>query len=207
MYGADILSRYTPIFEFWGQYCPCDTSYTCSKKSALKSLSNFTSDRPFFSAYKYIRRYFSPFKTHLTALDFGLFVPCFCGQSEFSETSKTHFSAGFSVRLNRVFGKILLMAHVHWFENSLMADLHWFPLMRHVHWSADSRFSDKGKAEPPCSHTRRFRFPKDGVKMKHKMAMAVSPRAGILRRSPARSVTKSPCNPMWREVRWSHHMS
>nr|DAQ41311.1 MAG TPA: hypothetical protein [Caudoviricetes sp.] len=36
-----------------------------------------------------------------------------------------NFPAGFSERLSRFFEKILLMADVHWFENSLMANLHW----------------------------------------------------------------------------------
>ncbi len=52
------LPCYTPIFQFCGLSCLCDTFYTCSKKSAFKPLSSFSSDKGFFRAYKYIRRYF-----------------------------------------------------------------------------------------------------------------------------------------------------
>nr|DAQ41310.1 MAG TPA: hypothetical protein [Caudoviricetes sp.] len=67
---------------------------------------------------------------------------------------------------------------------------------------------DKGKAEPPCSHTRRFRFPKEGVKNETQNSNGgVTPSRYHCAAPPAQLVTKSPCNPMWREVRWFHHMS
>lgn len=68
------------------------------------------------------------------------------------------------IRLNRVFEKILLMAHVHWLKNSLMADLHWFPLMRHMHWSADSRFRAKEKRNRHVATHDDSASPKEGVK-------------------------------------------
>ena len=95
---------------------------------------------------------------------FGLICPLFLWITEFSVNYQNELSSRVFGAVEPGFRKNPLNGARALAQKFLNGRFALVPLNAPRALASGFRVSDKGKAEPPCSHTRRFRFPKEGVK-------------------------------------------